>query len=70
MEECIGAGNFGEVFRGTWCGTEVAVKHPHRNIPADIMDKFLAEVSLMTTLHHPNIGILLKIFSKFIIFFF
>ena len=52
----IGSGNFGEVFKGSWCGTEVAVKLPHLGISEELMDKFITEVALMTTLHHPNIG--------------
>ncbi|GMH77445.1 hypothetical protein TrVE_jg14035 [Triparma verrucosa] len=56
LEEKVGEGSFGEVFRGSWLGTTVAVK-TMRNASSNAlkMDKFLGEIALTSTLHHPNI---------------
>jgi len=56
LEEKVGEGSFGEVFRGSWLGTTVAVKTMHNaSSNALKMDKFLGEIALTSTLHHPNI---------------
>lgn len=57
LEEKVGEGNFGEVFRGSWCGSVVAVKTTHQDIAHEVMDRFLSEINLMSALHHPNIVI-------------
>ena len=55
-QEKVGEGSFGEVFRGTWLGTTVAVKTMHSEESSILkMDKFLTEIALTSTLHHPNI---------------
>ena len=61
--ECkIGEGGFGEVFRGKWRGTTVAVKTlkgggPSLN-PKEV-EKFSKEVSILRSLHHPNLVLFL-----------
>uniref|UniRef100_A0A7S0RF32 non-specific serine/threonine protein kinase n=1 Tax=Chlamydomonas leiostraca TaxID=1034604 RepID=A0A7S0RF32_9CHLO len=52
----IGVGSYGEVFKGVWRGTEVAVKRfLEQNLsPATVRD-FRAEVSIMSRLRHPNV---------------
>lgn len=55
--ERIGRGSFGEVYRGVWLQTDVAVK----KLPADILnnqslvEEFNQEVRLLRSLMHPNI---------------
>lgn len=52
----IGMGSFGEVRRGQWNGTEVAIKIYHeQNLSADLIKEFKAEVAMMARLVHPNI---------------
>eukprot|EP01130_Rhizamoeba_saxonica_P010207 TRINITY_DN4180_c0_g1_i1.p1 TRINITY_DN4180_c0_g1~~TRINITY_DN4180_c0_g1_i1.p1 ORF type:complete len:556 (+),score=63.13 TRINITY_DN4180_c0_g1_i1:22-1689(+) len=52
----IGVGGYGEVFRGRWNHTDVAVKRAFRkgNDKGEI-DDFLKEVTIMSKLSHPNI---------------
>lgn len=52
----IGVGSYGEVFKGVWRGTEVAIKRfLEQNLsPATVRD-FRAEVSIMSRLRHPNV---------------
>jgi serine/threonine protein kinase len=47
----IGRGHFGEVYKASWNGTEVALKTVHK------LDKseFLRECELLSNLNHPNI---------------
>ncbi|KAL2610013.1 hypothetical protein R1flu_028586 [Riccia fluitans] len=52
----VGIGSFGEVFRGTWRGTEVAIK---RLLEQDLTEEntadFCNEISLLSRLRHPNV---------------
>jgi len=55
-QQKIGKGTFGEVFRGIWNGTEVAVKFLNMsNMNAEFLDDFHKEVNIMRGLRHPNI---------------
>lgn len=58
LEKCIGRGTFGEVWKGDWLGTDVAVKNI---IIRDEKQKELVirEVSIMQTIRHPNLVSLL-----------
>lgn len=52
----IGRGSFGQVFKGTWRGTEVAIKR----IPANCMREsetkdFMKEAFILRQLRHPNV---------------
>jgi len=53
----IGKGTFGEVFKGIWNGTEVAIKF--LNAPSVVNDQFLQdfhkEVMIMRGCRHPNV---------------
>ena len=52
----IGIGSYGEVFRGQWRGTEVAVKRfLDQQMSPQLTQEFRAEVAIMKRLRHPNI---------------
>eukprot|EP01111_Echinosteliopsis_oligospora_P013540 TRINITY_DN4878_c0_g1_i1.p1 TRINITY_DN4878_c0_g1~~TRINITY_DN4878_c0_g1_i1.p1 ORF type:complete len:522 (+),score=97.63 TRINITY_DN4878_c0_g1_i1:241-1806(+) len=58
LENEIGHGSFGQVYRGVWRGTEVAIK----KLPKDSMMKdnqslsdFMKEAFIMRQLRHPNV---------------
>eukprot|EP01147_Barroeca_monosierra_P001787 gene1787-4897_t len=56
--ECIGQGTFGEVYRGIWNESMVAVKKLRSAIALlnpDFLDEFQAEVRLQRTLRHRNV---------------
>lgn len=56
LEKIIGSGAFGEVIRGTYCGTPVVVKRMLRNkIDENHLRMFAEEIQLMMNLRHPNI---------------
>ena len=56
FEKKIGAGAFGEVWKGEWAGTNVAIK---KILKADISEadlkEFSTEILLVSKLRHPNI---------------
>jgi len=52
----IGIGSFGEVYRGQWRQTDVAVKRLlDQDISPTVLEQFRDEVSIMKRLRHPNI---------------
>ena len=55
--ELLGMGNFGEVKRASWRGTDVAVKIIYRKAfhDKDQRQLFQKEVDIISQLHHPNI---------------
>ncbi|XP_019057946.1 PREDICTED: serine/threonine-protein kinase EDR1-like isoform X2 [Tarenaya hassleriana] len=54
--ERIGLGSYGEVYRGDWHGTEVAVKKfLDQEIIGEALEEFKSEVRIMKKLRHPNI---------------
>lgn len=53
LEELIGTGTTAEVFRGTWHGTEVAVKKLRHSGPLSV--EFARELSVLLRLRHPNL---------------
>ncbi|XP_043917845.1 mitogen-activated protein kinase kinase kinase 10-like [Protopterus annectens] len=58
LEEVIGVGGFGKVYRGTWNGTVVAVKAARQNPDEDISmtaHNVRQEARLFAMLKHPNI---------------
>jgi tRNA A-37 threonylcarbamoyl transferase component Bud32 len=56
LQKIIGAGAFGEVIKGTYCGTPVVVKRMLRNkITQENLRMFGDEIQLMMNLRHPNI---------------
>lgn len=53
--ERIGKGNFGEVYKGTYLGTDVAIKRLFF-VDDDFMQKYIErEMDTLTQLNHPNI---------------
>ncbi|XP_019239060.1 PREDICTED: serine/threonine-protein kinase EDR1-like isoform X2 [Nicotiana attenuata] len=56
LGERIGLGSYGEVYRGDWHGTEVAVKKfLDQDITGDSLEEFRSEVRIMKRLRHPNV---------------
>ncbi|XP_009769085.1 putative serine/threonine-protein kinase SIS8 isoform X2 [Nicotiana tabacum] len=56
LGERIGLGSYGEVYRGDWHGTEVAVKKfIDQDITGESLEEFKSEVRIMKRLRHPNV---------------
>eukprot|EP00268_Persea_americana_P046744 TRINITY_DN4829_c0_g1_i3.p1 TRINITY_DN4829_c0_g1~~TRINITY_DN4829_c0_g1_i3.p1 ORF type:complete len:1070 (-),score=263.44 TRINITY_DN4829_c0_g1_i3:1148-4357(-) len=56
LGERIGLGSYGEVYRGEWHGTEVAVKKfLDQDISGDALAEFKSEVRIMKRVRHPNV---------------
>jgi serine/threonine-protein kinase CTR1 len=56
----LGKGAFGTVYRAKWMGTDVAVKIvDSEDMSPDDYREFLAEISMMSNLRHPNVLVLL-----------
>ena len=53
IEDKIGEGNFGEVFKASWNGTSVALKKLKEETK---LKEFIKEASSLAKLNHPNIG--------------
>mmetsp|Transcript_26275 Transcript_26275/g.81843 ORF Transcript_26275/g.81843 Transcript_26275/m.81843 type:complete len:499 (-) Transcript_26275:129-1625(-) len=51
----VGEGAFGEVYRGEWGGVQLAVKMLKTDVDRETKARFLKEVGIMSTLHHPNV---------------
>ncbi|KAI3367460.1 hypothetical protein L3Q82_026317 [Scortum barcoo] len=64
LEEIIGVGGFGKVYRALWRGTEVAVKAARRDLDEDVeqtLESVRQEAKLFAMLNHPNIMALLGV---------
>ncbi|KAM9708468.1 LOW QUALITY PROTEIN: mitogen-activated protein kinase kinase kinase 9 [Menidia menidia] len=64
LEEIIGVGGFGKVYRAVWGGSEVAVKAARRDPDEDAeqtLDSVRQEAKLFAMLSHPNIMALLGV---------
>ena len=60
----VGIGSFGEVYRGMWRGTEVAIKKLiDQDITTESKQEFLGEVSIMRRLRHPNIVLFMGVIT-------
>ncbi|KAL0380153.1 UNVERIFIED_CONTAM: putative serine/threonine-protein kinase SIS8 [Sesamum angustifolium] len=56
LGERIGLGSYGEVYRGDWHGTEVAVKKfLDQDITGESLEEFKSEVRIMKRVRHPNV---------------
>jgi len=56
LKERIGRGSVGDVYRGYWRGTEVAIKKmPTVNITQNFMKDMLREAEIMKSIRHPNV---------------
>ncbi|KAH9329686.1 hypothetical protein KI387_001794, partial [Taxus chinensis] len=61
----VGIGSFGEVFRGIWNGTEVAIKILlEQDLTEENMEDFCNEISLLSRLRHPNVILFLGACTK------
>lgn len=64
LEEIIGVGGFGKVYRAVWQGSEVAVKAARRDLDEDVeqtLESVRQEAKLFAMLNHPNIMALLGV---------
>ena len=60
LEDVIGGGGFGQVWRATWKGTPVAVKvltgsAQAETVPKAVLEEFIAEINMVSGMRHPNI---------------
>uniref|UniRef100_A0A7N0UGS2 non-specific serine/threonine protein kinase n=1 Tax=Kalanchoe fedtschenkoi TaxID=63787 RepID=A0A7N0UGS2_KALFE len=56
LGERIGLGSYGEVYRGDWHGTEVAVKRfLDQSVTGESLEEFKSEVRIMRRVRHPNV---------------
>ena len=60
MKKLIGGGGFGQVHEATWRGTPVAMKvlaasSQAENVQKAILQKFAAEINMVSGMRHPNI---------------
>lgn len=56
LEEQIGRGGFGAVYKGSWRGAQVAVKYIICDVAdADAVDQSVREVVLSKKMSHPNV---------------
>lgn len=60
LEDVIGGGGFGQVWRANWKGTPVAVKvltgsAQAQTVPKAVLEEFIAEINMVSGMRHPNI---------------
>ncbi|XP_042477709.1 serine/threonine-protein kinase EDR1-like [Macadamia integrifolia] len=61
----LDSGFFGEVFRGIWNGTDVAIKiFLEQDLTAENMEDFCNEISILSRLRHPNVILFLGACTK------
>ncbi|XP_034209721.1 probable serine/threonine-protein kinase SIS8 isoform X6 [Prunus dulcis] len=61
----VGIGFFGEVFRGVWNGTDVAIKvFLEQDLTTENMEDFCNEISILSRLRHPNVILFLGACTK------
>uniref|UniRef100_A0A2P2M0C1 non-specific serine/threonine protein kinase n=1 Tax=Rhizophora mucronata TaxID=61149 RepID=A0A2P2M0C1_RHIMU len=61
----VGIGFFGEVFRGMWNGTDVAIKvFLEQDLTAENMEDFCNEILILSRLRHPNVILFLGACTK------
>eukprot|EP01018_Ginkgo_biloba_P014533 Gb_10079 [translate_table: standard] len=61
----VGIGSFGEVFRGMWRETEVAIKVLlEQDLTVENMEDFCNEISLLSRMRHPNVILFLGACTK------
>ncbi|XP_042225370.1 tyrosine-protein kinase ABL1-like isoform X2 [Homarus americanus] len=59
--DVVGEGSFSTVYRGTYCGTEVAVKELKFKLSQDDKNYFRSESALLQQLHHPRVVLLMGV---------
>ncbi|XP_057770494.1 probable serine/threonine-protein kinase SIS8 isoform X2 [Salvia miltiorrhiza] len=63
--EDITLGSYGEVYRGDWHGTEVAVKKfLDQDITGESLEEFRSEVRIMKRVRHPNVVLFMGAFTR------
>ncbi|XP_024185123.1 serine/threonine-protein kinase EDR1 isoform X3 [Rosa chinensis] len=61
----VGIGFFGEVFRGIWNGTDVAIKvFLEQDLTTENMEDFCNEISILSRIRHPNVILFLGACTK------
>ncbi len=60
LEDIIGGGGFGQVWKAKWKGTPVAVKvltgtAQAEKIPKAVLEEFIGEINMVSGMRHPNI---------------
>ncbi|KZV57537.1 hypothetical protein F511_02997 [Dorcoceras hygrometricum] len=61
----VGIGFFGEVFRGTWNGLEVAIKvFLEQGLTVESIEDFCNEISILSRIRHPNVILFLGACTK------
>ena len=55
VQQQIGRGFFGLVFRGSWNGQEVAIKKIYRSLPQRELEMFAREIRIISSLRSPFI---------------
>ncbi|KAL6991214.1 mitogen-activated protein kinase kinase kinase [Sarracenia purpurea var. burkii] len=61
----VGIGFFGEVFRGIWNGTDVAIKvFLEQDLTVENVEDFCNEISILSRLRHPNVILFLGACTK------
>ena len=59
LAHVLGGGTFGQVWKGSWKGTPVAVKilsqSCQKALPSSVLSDFDSEVAMLSSLRHPNI---------------
>lgn len=56
LDKLVGKGGYGEVYRGVWRGTEVAIKKLLvQKMEKKHLKEFKHEINLMSKLRHPNV---------------
>ncbi|GMG98523.1 hypothetical protein Nepgr_000363 [Nepenthes gracilis] len=61
----VGIGSFGEVFRGLWNGTDVAIKvFLEQDLTPENLEDFCNEISILSRLRHPNVILFLGACTK------
>jgi hypothetical protein len=62
----LGVGGYGEVYKGRWRGTEVAIKtiNTSREVTREMRTSFVGEARIMSRLRHPNVVLFMAACTK------